>query len=59
MCVCVCTLLCVCACVRVSLRVCLHVCACVCWMHHIVPVSPSDMTGGQRGMEPERGDSDK
>lgn len=47
-----------------------HVCfACVCvymiegggfcWMSHIVPVRPSDIAGGQRGMEPERGDSDK
>lgn len=30
-----------------------------CWMSHIVPVRPSDIAGGQRGMEPERGDSDK
>lgn len=30
-----------------------------CWMSCIVPVRPSDIAGGQRGMEPERGDSDK
>lgn len=44
------------------------VCMCLCmydgggrfgWMSHIVPVRPSDIAGGQRGMEPERGDSDK
>lgn len=29
------------------------------WMSHIVPVRPSDIAGGQRGMEPEQGDSDK
>lgn len=29
------------------------------WMSHIVPVRPTDIAGGQRGMEPERGDSDK
>lgn len=41
-------------------------CVCVCdrggrlgWMSHIVPVRPTDIAGGQRGMEPERGDSDK
>lgn len=50
--------------------VCDHVCVCMClciydrggrfgWMSHIVPVRPSDIAGGQRGMEPERGDSDK
>lgn len=30
-----------------------------CWMSHIVPVRPGDIAGGQSGMEPERGDSDK
>lgn len=29
------------------------------WMSHIVPLRPSGIAGGQRGMEPERGDSDK
>lgn len=29
------------------------------WMSLIVPVRPSDNAGGQRGMKPERGDSDK
>lgn len=45
-------------------RVCM--CLCIydrggsfCWMSHIVPVQLSDSAGGQRGMEPERGDSDK
>lgn len=31
----------------------------VCWMSHIVPARPGDIAGGQSGMEPERGDSDK
>lgn len=31
----------------------------VCWMSHIVPPRPGDIAGGQSGMEPERGDSDK
>lgn len=52
----------------ISLCVCVCVCMCLCiydrggrfgWMSHIVPVRPSDIAGGQRGMEPERGDSDK
>lgn len=30
-----------------------------CWMSHIVPARPGDIAGGQSGMEPERGDSDK
>lgn len=30
-----------------------------CWMSHIVPVRPGDIAGGQSGMEPEIGDSDK
>lgn len=29
------------------------------WMSHIVPTRPGDIAGGQRRMEPERGDSDK
>lgn len=29
------------------------------WMSLIVPVRPSDNAGGQIGMKPERGDSDK
>lgn len=29
------------------------------WMSHIVPARPGDIAGGQRRMEPERGDSDK
>lgn len=31
----------------------------VCWMSHIVPERPGDIAGGQSGIEPERGDSDK
>lgn len=61
-------LLCVCGAVTISVCVCVYVCMCLCiydrggrsgWMSHIVPVRPSDIAGGQRGMEPERGDSDK
>lgn len=52
--------------VAVIISMCVCVCLCIydrggsfCWMSHIVPVRLSDIAGGQRGMEPERGDSDK
>lgn len=46
---------------RVFSRVCVYLIegGGFCWMSCIVPVRPSDIAGGQRGMEPERGDSDK
>lgn len=50
----------------VHIAVIINMCLCIydrggsfCWMSHIVPVQLSDSAGGQRGMEPERGDSDK
>lgn len=53
--------------ISVRQRVYVYVCACVgsnsgarsAWMSLIVPVRPSDNAGGQIGMKPEQGDSDK
>lgn len=53
--------------ISIRKRVYVYVCACVgsnsgarsAWMSLIVPVRPSDNAGGQIGMKPEQGDSDK